>query len=202
MLRMSEIFEPLKPINEARQNLFVRIPLFFFGGALPILNNVFTYDFLINTCPSFLQDMRTLLEGLKKIKIISKEISQQTSDTLKKLETNIHAVKKILNELSESSRVEFVSLLKDERFETYLKSIVQYLQSILNENEYEFELIEVSQIESVDSCVFPKKFDLDNPDASPSLPRDDSLDDWDDSDRRFIESMPSAQPALPVNSDN
>lgn len=214
MLQMSKILKPLEPIQKARESLVVRIPLFFFGGVLSVFNTVFTLDFVINQCPKFLQDIRTMIAAINKHKLIREKLCSKILDKLQKLETNINAVKKILNELPESSRAEFFQLLKDEQFEIYLKSIAKYLHAMLALHEYEFAVIETSDIETVDSCEFPDEWDLEHPDAVPSLPRDASLNEWDDSDRRLEdrasstqlkpppESKPSAQPALPIHSDD
>lgn len=205
MLDVCEKLKPLAPVNRFRHGLLVRIPLFFFGGFLSAINDIFTMDFVLNRGPSYIQDLNEWIPIWCQWGLVDESWSCKTLETTRKLEANLNVVKRILNEFPRSSSEEFFNLLKDDRFRQYVRQIVNYLQSILVDQEYGFELINEPSLEEITAaCEFPAEETVSLnagrlPPAVPSLPRDNGMQDWDDSDARL--DGESAAPALAADEE-
>lgn len=211
------IMERTKTINDIRQRYPVKIALFLFGGIAGTINDIFTLDFMIHRCPRYIQDAVGLIEKLKSHRLLTEEWCQETVDALRKLKVNLEVVKKILNELPESSSAEFFNLLQDWRFRKYLISMIESINGFLVKHHYGLEAMGYDVAETPEpetTCHFPEDLpEIQNGGRAPAalsaapaaffavppLPKVNSMNEWDDSDRRLADR---SQAPLPDNSDD
>ncbi len=197
-----DIVETTQEINAIRHSYAGKIVLFLFGGIVKELNDIFTLDFMVNRCPGYIQDAEALIEkwGLPGL---NTERCRATVDALRKLRVNLDVVKKIVNELPETSAAEFFNLLQDWRFRKYLISMLTSINGFLVEHRYGLEAMgyDVTEIPEAETmCHFPEELPESQnggrvfvalPSASaaffavPPLPKANSMDEWDDSDQRL-----------------
>lgn len=231
MITISETLSPLHQVEKWRHHIVVQVPLFFFGGILSSVNNIFTLNFIVSECPNYLRAISGVIPTLCRMQLFSERQSRKALGIIKKLEANLIVLRRILNELPESSREAFFNLIKDDHFSQYISSIVKYLESILAAHAYNFELIDLANIERIDSCIFPEMTSCNLASSSacasaasvgaisPNVGRIPlsssavvttaaaaaaaaaggvgSMEEWDDSDRRFTEQSP-----LPKDADS